>query len=115
MTLPPSYRCHKVPYSREALVKAGPEELSPDLCPNMPECIPELEPHSNVLSSSITHCVCVCVCVCVLSRSVVSNSLRPHGLYHTLITLYFLGDREDLLTGKNSPTQLQAEELSLSV
>ena len=24
-------------------------------------------------------CVCVCVCVCV-SRSVVSNSLRPHGL-----------------------------------
>ena len=26
-------------------------------------------------------CVCVCGCVCVLSHSVVSNSLRPHGLY----------------------------------
>ena len=26
-------------------------------------------------------CVCVCVCVCVLfCRSVVFNSLRPHGL-----------------------------------
>ena len=25
-------------------------------------------------------CVCVCVCVCVLNHSVVSNSLRPHGL-----------------------------------
>ena len=25
-------------------------------------------------------CVCVCVCVCV-SRSVMSSSLRPHGLY----------------------------------
>ena len=34
--------------------------------------------------------------------------------YHTLITLYFLDDRGDLLTCKNSPTHLQAEELSLS-
>ena len=28
-------------------------------------------------------CVCVCVCVCVyvcVSRSVMSNSMRPHGL-----------------------------------
>ena len=25
-------------------------------------------------------CVCVCVCVCILSHSVVSDSLRPHGL-----------------------------------
>ena len=25
-------------------------------------------------------CVCVCVCACVLSRSVVSDSLPPHGL-----------------------------------
>ena len=24
-------------------------------------------------------CLCVCVCVCVWSRSVMSNSLRPHG------------------------------------
>ena len=30
---------------------------------------------------SLLLCVCVCVCVCVCgSRSVVSNSLRPHGL-----------------------------------
>ena len=26
-------------------------------------------------------CVCVCVCVYSVSRSVVSSSLRPHGLY----------------------------------
>ena len=32
-------------------------------------------------------CVCVCVCVCIrsdqISRSVVSDSLRPHELQHT--------------------------------
>ena len=28
-------------------------------------------------------CVCVCVCVCILSHSVVSDSLRPHGLQLT--------------------------------
>ena len=30
--------------------------------------------------SMVLHRVCVCVCTRVLSRSVVSNSLRPHGL-----------------------------------
>ena len=29
-----------------------------------------------------TLCVCMCVCVCV-SRSVMSNSLQPHGLWFT--------------------------------
>ena len=24
--------------------------------------------------------VCVCVCVCVCARSIVSNSVQPHGL-----------------------------------
>ena len=27
--------------------------------------------------------VCVCVCVCVCMHSVMSDSLRPHGLYPT--------------------------------
>ena len=26
-------------------------------------------------------CVCVCLCTCMLSRSVISNSLLPYGLY----------------------------------
>ena len=30
--------------------------------------------------SMMLHCVCVCVCARTLSHSVVSNSLRPHGL-----------------------------------
>ena len=30
---------------------------------------------------SVCVCVCVCVCVHILSHSVMSNSLRPHGLY----------------------------------
>ena len=29
------------------------------------------------------NCVCVCVCVCMCVRSVVSNSLWPHGLLPT--------------------------------
>ena len=35
-------------------------------------------------SKKINMCVCVCLCVCVcVSHSVVSNSLRPHGLQPT--------------------------------
>ena len=36
------------------------------------------------VEDTVTVCVCVCVCVfacvCVLSCTVMSNSLRPHGL-----------------------------------
>ena len=30
-------------------------------------------------------CVCVCVCVFALSHSVISNSLRPHGIFQARI------------------------------
>ena len=30
--------------------------------------------------NNITVCVCVCVCVCACTRSVMSDSLQPHGL-----------------------------------
>ena len=39
--------------------------------------------HSGACSVCVCACVCVCVCVCVcavLSRSILSVSLRPHGL-----------------------------------
>ena len=37
-------------------------------------------PFVSMVLHRVCVCVCVCVCTCVLSRSVVSNSLRPHGL-----------------------------------
>ena len=33
-----------------------------------------------LIPASFCMCVCVCVCVCMFSHSVMSDSLRPHGL-----------------------------------
>ena len=44
----------------------------------LPELISYVELTIKCTAYFITVCVCVCVCVCV--RSVVSNSLQPHGL-----------------------------------
>ena len=38
-------------------------------------------PHFIALCFVVLLCVCVCVCVCVCTHSVMSSSLRPHGLY----------------------------------
>ena len=38
----------------------------------------------RMLAQTLCVCMCVCVCVCVcVSRSVMSNSLQPHGLWFT--------------------------------
>ena len=44
----------------------------------LPSLWPSSYPVTQVFLSCV--CVCMCVCVCVISCSVVSNSLRPHGL-----------------------------------
>ena len=36
--------------------------------------------YSHCLWTKQTHGVCLCVCVCVSSHSIMSDSLRPHGL-----------------------------------
>ena len=44
--------------------------------------LPRLQMIRNHKGCWLRPCVCVCVCVCV-SRSVMSNSLQPHGLWFT--------------------------------
>ena len=62
----------------------------------------------NCVSCSVVYmgsvCVCVCVCVC-LSHSVVSDSLRPHGLYPA--RLLHPWDSSDKNTGVGCHSLLQ--------
>ena len=47
--------------------------------------------------------VCVCVSVCVLSRSVVSDSLRPHGLYPARLLCPWGFSRQEYWSGLPLP------------
>ena len=72
--------------------------------------------------SYICHmCVCVCVCVCVHahmhSRSVMSNSLRPHGLKPTRLLCPWGFSRQEYWSGLPclSPGNLSTQGLNLDL
>ena len=50
-------------------------------CPNTFFLLNNLCQWPNAILKTLPPSLCVCVCVCALSRSIISNSFRPCGLY----------------------------------
>ena len=60
------------------------------------------------INTTVKHLMCVCVYV---SRSVVSNSLRPHGLYPTRLSLSMHFSRQEYWSGLSFPSASTSYEV----
>ena len=59
-------------------------------------------------------CVCVCVCVCARVRTLMSDSLRPHGLQYTRIpSLSMEFPRQEYWSGLPFPSPGEFPDLGI--